>query len=570
MSPLRYSLAVILVATMPLLAHAQTYTAKQAAQGTTSDGLPQKKLGAKAALVGAATKSALAQPQPAPQPTPSEKYNNTSVQGTTSDGPPQKKLGGKAALVGAAANSALAQQQPAQQPNPPENYNNASAPAERPIPPRALSQVPATWAAKVQRVPVPDFSGMTLLQVQQQAVAPGGKPLFLKIYPQSPLNWLVIKDSQSPRANTMVVPGRQRLSVRLTAPPEISKQAVVPSLKGLGFQEATASVQQAHLRPVFSGETSDGVAGDPSPPSGTIVDPNTAVTAVFALPPVLVPPLTGMTLSDATQQLAASFLQLGTVANGTNTGNARVALQSPEPLTPVERGTPVNVTMEEPPVAVPDVTKNSCAQARSILLAARLRPAWNGCPPALLLVNTQVPISGTKVAPQSLVSVFYAPVVVPPLVGLPAQTAADRLSIAGLNAVVSAPPGWDPAKSTVKSQFPEAGVLVDVGSDVSVEMRLIPWWERMPWWGWVVIGLTGFAGLGLLWQFKSRLWHWIRSLFPPYPPVVTLRPDRPKGKLHQPMEGAPKVRLTLTLRDRIGKSKITSANQPAVREMEMK
>jgi len=170
---------------------------------------------------------------------------------------------------------------------------------------------------------------------------------------------------------------------------------------------------------------------------------------------------------------------------------------------------------------------------------------------------------------RSMVSVFYAPVAVPPLLGLSSQAAVDRLGVAGLEGVVSAPQDWDPAKSVVGSQFPEAGVQVDVGSLVSVVMRQVPWWELVPVWGWVVIGVTGLAGL---WRLISRPPPPLPPQpppVPPPPPVMTFQPHGAAGRVRVGDEGGPKVRLTIALRDHVGESRTTVMEEPAVTEMEV-
>src|SRR5260370_12481561 len=68
-----------------------------------------------------------------------------------------------------------------------------------------------------QTVPVPDYTGKTLQQVQAEAVVPGtAKPLFLEIYPQGPVGGVVA--SQAPAAHTPVIPGSTRLLLPLNPP----------------------------------------------------------------------------------------------------------------------------------------------------------------------------------------------------------------------------------------------------------------------------------------------------------------------------------------------------------------
>jgi beta-lactam-binding protein with PASTA domain len=425
---------------------------------------------------------------------------------------------------------------------------------------------------KVLQVPVPDFVGKTLLDVQKEAVMSGGQPLFSAIYPDQPTNGVVIW--QYPKPRTMVVPGETRLTLKLRPPPTPeAKKTVVPPVKGLSAGEADLRLRGAHLIPNFLGAKEDGVAGDPSPPTGTSVNPSTAVTVEFALPPVLVPQLKGLKLDDARQLLAASHLKLGAV-NSDGSNDATVTTQSPEPLTQVERDTSVDVTMAggTPPVLVPDVTKRSCAEARALIEAAGLRTAWKECPPGSVLVERQVPEAQTQVDQQSMVSVFYAHVKVPPLLGLTSDQAVRQLNIAGLKGAFSASKDWFSAKSVVGSQFPPEGALVDTGSDVSVVMK-IPGWQTVPIGGWAAIGLAGLAGL---WLLKHLFSH--PRTPPPHPPApnpllppptMTLQAHADVGRIRLGEEVGPKVRLAITLRDHVDGPRITVPEEPSVTKLEV-
>jgi beta-lactam-binding protein with PASTA domain len=486
------------------------------------------------------------------------------VQGETSGGTPPKNTAAKAKFGAAAA---LAQAQPAPQPNPTETFRNK-------IPPSALSQVPKSELDKVTQVPVPNFGGKTLLEVQKEAVI-GGKPLFVKIDPEGPANGVVIENGQTPKPGTMVVPGETRLSLNLRLPPppaaEKTETTAVPPVKGLGAKEADLRVRGARLLPNFSGAQEDGVAGDPSPPAWTPVDVGTKVTVEFALPPVLVPRLQGRTREEAKQLLEDNHLKLGEV-NGADSNDATVATQSPEPMTQVVRDTPVAVTMAVPipPVLVPDVTKRSCEEARELIEEAGLRTAWKECPPVRVLVERQIPEAQTSVDRQSMVSVFYASVEVPPLLGLTSDEAARRLNIVGLKGAFSTSKDWFSVKSFVESQFPQGGVLVDVGSDVSVVLK-VPGWQGVPIWVWAAIGL---GGLWLLKHFFSR--PQIPSSDTPAlnpvlpPPTMTLEPHAAVGRISPGDEGGPKVRLAITLRDQAGASRITVPEEPSVTKLEVR
>lgn len=486
------------------------------------------------------------------------------VQGKTPEGAPSKNIAAKSQFGAAAMEPTPEQAQPAAQSNPSEIYKNR-------IPPGALSHAPEIWVNKVRQVPVPNFEGKTLLDVQKEAVMPGGKPLFFAIYPEPP-NGVVI--GQSPQPGTMVVPGEARLLLKLKPPPPPEpEKTVVPAIKGLGAGEADLRLREAHLLPNFSGAKEDGVAGDPSPPAGTSVNVGTTVTVEFALPPVLVPRLKGLTREEARQLLAKYLLNLGAV-NGADSNNATVVTQSPEPFTQVARDTSVDVTMAVPipQVPVPDVTKRSCAEASALIEAAGLRTAWKECPPGSVLVEKQVPEAQTPVDQQSMVSVFYAPVAVPQLLGLTSDDALRRLNIAGLKGAFSASNDWFSAKRVVGSQFPQGGVLVDAGSDVSVVIT-IPGWQRVPIGVWAAIGLAGLAGLWLLKHvFSNPRTPSPHALAPnPLlpPPAMTLQPYAAVGRIRLGEDVGPKVRLAITLRDHAAGPRITVPEDPSVTELEV-
>jgi hypothetical protein len=110
-------------------------------------------------------------------------------QGATSDGATSKKVAAKAQFAAAAAKTAAVQEQPI--PIPAQNYSDGAPLVKKTVPPWRLSQVPADWASRVLQVPVPDFSGKTLRQVQTEALAPGGRPLFaVSIRRLRPMEWL--------------------------------------------------------------------------------------------------------------------------------------------------------------------------------------------------------------------------------------------------------------------------------------------------------------------------------------------------------------------------------------------
>src|SRR4051794_23158020 len=71
--------------------------------------------------------------------------------------------------------------------------------------------------SRLPTIAVPDFKGKTLQQVQAAAIVPGTtRPMFLGIDSQGPDGGVVV--SQTPAANTQVLPGRTRLQLTLDTP----------------------------------------------------------------------------------------------------------------------------------------------------------------------------------------------------------------------------------------------------------------------------------------------------------------------------------------------------------------
>jgi len=233
-----------------------------------------------------------------------------------------------------------------------------------------------------QTVPVPDFTGKTLPQVQAEAAVPGtAKPLFLGIYPQGPAAGVVA--SQTPAAHTPVIPGSTRLLLTLDTPKPSAlqtflnqiasprqKAARVPRLDGDSREVASRLLEAARLKANFIGDMG-GVVTQQSPPAGNSVEPGSTVIVTLALPQVIVPSLYGMTLAQATQKLEESSLERGTI-DGENTEGSTVTSQSPTAGTHVPPGTPVATTITPaqpsvpqpvPSVFVPNLAKMSGREA---------------------------------------------------------------------------------------------------------------------------------------------------------------------------------------------------------------
>jgi len=153
-----------------------------------------------------------------------------------------------------------------------------------------------TYMAEVLTVPVPDYKGRTLAQVQAANVVPGTKgKLFADISSQGPADGVVVQ--QTPAAGTTVVPGEFRLALTLGPIPQstLSKvwqqvvapplqRTVVPDLTAKTRSEASGALDRAHRKASFSGDAT-GVVAQQSPAAGTSVMPGSAVSVTLAVPP---------------------------------------------------------------------------------------------------------------------------------------------------------------------------------------------------------------------------------------------------------------------------------------------
>lgn len=459
--------------------------------------------------------------------------------------------------------------------------------------------------ARPQTVPVPDFTGKTLQQVQAGAVVPGtAKPLFLGIYPQGPADGVVA--SQTPAAHTPVVPGSTRLLLTLDAPKPSAFQTFlqqivpsqqkrvrvpqgvrVPPLDGDSRDAASRVLEAARLRATFTGDMG-GVVTQQSPPAGNVVEPGSTVIVTLALPPVIVPSLFKMTLVQATQTLEEASLARGTI-DGENTEGSTVMSQSPTAGTHVPLGTPVAVTMTPaeqpvappvPPVFVPNLAKMSSDEAAAALESVRLRTGQvKG--PSTGFVSDQTPTAGNMVEAGTSVdfTLLAATVVVPDVMKDSEAVAKDRLKIFGLEPKISHAEDWNAnAVHVVMEQRPSAGTSVEVGSAIDVVIgnvagpplgrkevqgEPVPTWQLVPWWMWLVIGVpVGVVGAKVIGKIVGRT----PPRVPPAPPAVcTLTATRVVAKTPVGSNGGPTVRFTLGLRDRGNVGQCRVEGEPVVR-----
>jgi uncharacterized repeat protein (TIGR01451 family) len=167
---------------------------------------------------------------------------------------------------------------------------------------------------------------------------------------------------------------------------------VVPALAGMTPDQAKTPLAEAGCK---LGTVTTGPPGNPgdtgkitsqNPPAGNEGPVGTTVDVVIGGPPAtcVVPSVTGMTEADAKAALEAAGCKLGAVTPGPDNPSqaGKVTDQSTPAGTQVAPLTPVNVTIAGPTCAVPDVSGNSEADARTKVEAA-------GC----VLATSQAPTS---------------------------------------------------------------------------------------------------------------------------------------------------------------------------------
>lgn len=179
--------------------------------------------------------------------------------------------------------------------------------------------------------------------------------------------------SQKPQPN-------KRVRVGSAVHISISEQVVpVPRLIKLGEKEAANKLQSAGLR---LGSITKQIVNDrgdevlkQSPDAGKMVrigTPVNIVVAVWAMAPV--PELTGLDVERAKSMLVQHGLVLGVVGSEKSEHKeGTVISQLPEPGKKVKTGSPVDVTVSEQVVPVPDLSGLTGDQARALLMKRGLQ-----------------------------------------------------------------------------------------------------------------------------------------------------------------------------------------------------
>ncbi|GAA0962746.1 PASTA domain-containing protein [Actinocorallia libanotica] len=152
--------------------------------------------------------------------------------------------------------------------------------------------------------------------------------------------------ASTPAAGRPVDPG-SRVTVHVARAPRVQ----VPSVRGLGWEEAARQLSTAGLEPVrhpVPSDLAEGTVLGTDPGAGAQVAPGSRVTVDVARPvPVTVPDLTGLGAQRARAVLR--HRNLVGQANGEDCAGCTVKGQSPAAGTAVPKGTTVTFTLAAPP-----------------------------------------------------------------------------------------------------------------------------------------------------------------------------------------------------------------------------
>jgi beta-lactam-binding protein with PASTA domain/predicted Ser/Thr protein kinase len=153
-------------------------------------------------------------------------------------------------------------------------------------------------------------------------------------------------------------------------------KATVPAVTGISQAEAENAIRQAGLVPKATSAASDTVdKGDvisQAPQAEQKVDTNTTVGIVVSTgkPQVTVPPLTGLSVDEATKKLVAIGLVAVPEVDDTADGRANEVVSSnPGSGTEVTKGSKVTLTYANGDVEVPKLTEMTQADAEALLVS---------------------------------------------------------------------------------------------------------------------------------------------------------------------------------------------------------
>ncbi len=328
---------------------------------------------------------------------------------------------------------------------------------------------------------IPDVSGLTQEEAQSQIIAVGLTPAIIaqQCHDTVPAGSVI---SQSPAPGGSTVSGNTVNLVLSTGP----CNAVVPDVTGLQEAEAGTALESAGLVVgQVSVQCSDTVeAGrviSHTPAAGTPVSYGIPVNIVVSGGDCLTAPgVTGQPLGDAQSALQDGGFSIGTVAQSCSDSIAEgtVISQNPPAGASVVAGASFNLVISSGPcpVTVPALEGRSEAVAEAILTVGRLTvgAVTTACSDTVALnaVVGQSPPPGTQVLPGTAVNLVLASgpctVTMPAVTGQTEADARQMLLAAGMSVSTVTYECDGVPEDEVISQTPAGGVLVTVGTQVTL------------------------------------------------------------------------------------------------------
>lgn len=276
----------------------------------------------------------------------------------------------------------------------------------------------------------------------------------------------------------------------------------VPTVLGLDADAAERTLTAMRFRVTVEQEASDlvspGMAIRTSPPADSRAAPGARVTLFVSSGPseakVTVPPVVGLAVADARQQIEARGLRAdtrdepsGTVPPGVvvaseppagasaSTGSAVTLVVSSGPQAATSTSGPTTTTGSTVTtsglVAVPDVRGRTEAEATGALAAAglgtRLAPQDAAAPVGSVVGQDPAPATSVRTGTVVVLAVS-AGLPVPDVVGLTSEQAAARAQQSGLAVAASSEPSRDVPAGVVLRQSPAPGTRVGGGATVAI------------------------------------------------------------------------------------------------------
>ncbi|WP_103384572.1 Stk1 family PASTA domain-containing Ser/Thr kinase [Pseudonocardia dioxanivorans] len=269
--------------------------------------------------------------------------------------------------------------------------------------------------------------------------------------------------------------------------PPSPKQVTVPDVVGQQQEAARTAVINAGLRADIeqTASTPDQVnkVVKTDPAGNTQIAENSTVKIFIGSGPAqsAVPPIVGLSVSDAQAQLQERGLTLGQQTEQETSDPSmvgKIISSNPAPGTNADAGTPVAVVVGKQPsnVSVPDVTGQDADSARSALTKAGFQVQVQGDTSGDAVVTGMNPSAGTKVAKGTTVTITMGSsnsgnqVQMPNLVGMDVASAQAAVQQAGLTNVrrQNVPVNDRSQDGKIQQQTVPAGQQIDKDQQVTV------------------------------------------------------------------------------------------------------